>query len=183
MKLAVTVDGETRTFEVDLERGVIRWEGRELPAKVVQDSFARVELEIAGEKFLVEGWPAGPTDVPGPLVANGERFVASLVRSVVAPPPPPPGAPTRPAPTPAAEPAAPAEGGTVVVPPMPGRVVEIRVREGEAVAKGHVLLVLEAMKMRNEVLAPVAGTVTAVKVQVGSNVRAREPMVVLAPAA
>jgi biotin carboxyl carrier protein len=83
----------------------------------------------------------------------------------------------------AAEPQAPVVGGTVVLPPMPGRVVEIRVREGEKVAKGHVLLVLEAMKMRNEVLAPVAGTVTALKVQVGSNVRAREPMVVLSTSA
>jgi|HubBroStandDraft_3_1064219.scaffolds.fasta_scaffold229013_2 biotin carboxyl carrier protein len=183
MKLAVTVDGETRTLEVDLERGVVRWEGRELPAKVVQDSFAKVELEIAGEKFIVEGWPAGPTDVPGPLVANGERFAASIVRSAVAAPPPTPDAPARVPPPSAAEPQAPVVGGTVVLPPMPGRVVEIRVREGEKVAKGHVLLVLEAMKMRNEVLAPVAGTVTALKVQVGSNVRAREPMVVLSTSA
>ncbi|HXQ93997.1 MAG TPA: acetyl-CoA carboxylase biotin carboxyl carrier protein subunit, partial [Thermoplasmata archaeon] len=60
-------------------------------------------------------------------------------------------------------------------------VVELRVREGESVVKGQVLLVLEAMKMRNEVVAPVAGRVASLPVQVGSNVRAREPLAVLAP--
>jgi biotin carboxyl carrier protein len=64
---------------------------------------------------------------------------------------------------------------------MPGRVVEIRVKVGEEVTKGQVLLVLEAMKMRNEVLAPVPGVVATLRVEVGTNVRAGEPMVLLRP--
>jgi biotin carboxyl carrier protein len=182
MKLEVTADGEKRTFEVDLDRGVLRWEGRELPVKVVQDVFAKVELEVAGEKLIVEGWPPGFPDPPAPLVVNGERFAAAVARSSGAT------FATRPRPAPAAPAGAPsppvsAGEGTPVVPPMPGRVVEIRVRAGETVTKGQVLLVLEAMKMRNEVVAPVAGTVASIRVEVGANVRAREPMVVLTPAA
>ncbi|MCI4333562.1 MAG: biotin/lipoyl-binding protein [Thermoplasmata archaeon] len=180
MKLEVTVDGETRTLEVDLERGVLHWKGREVPVKVVQDGFARVELEIAGEKFVVEGWPPGNPLPPGPTSVNGERYSATLVRSSASPVgkvptlTPKPAAPPTPASRPSGE-------GTPVLPPMPGRVVEIRVRVGEDVAKGQVLLVLEAMKMRNEVAAPVTGTVAAVHVTVGANVRAGEPMVLLTP--
>jgi len=180
MKLEVTVDGEARTVEVDLDRGVLRWNGREIPIKVGPDGFARTEIEIAGEKFAVEGWPPELADPPGAVVVNGERFAAAVVRSaggahVPSRPSAPVGlpAPSAPAPTSA--------GGTVVLPPMPGRVVELRVREGESVVKGQVLLVLEAMKMRNEVVAPVAGRVASLPVQVGSNVRAREPLAVLAP--
>ncbi|HEV8049856.1 MAG TPA: biotin/lipoyl-containing protein [Thermoplasmata archaeon] len=180
MKLAVTVDGETHTVELDLDRGLLRWKGRDVPVKLGPDAFAKSELEIAGEKFVVEGWPPGNPDPPGPVVVNGERFVAAIVRSSGTTPSvsaPVPNASTA---APAASPAPPS-GGTVVLPPMPGRVVEIRVHEGDTVAKGQVLLVLEAMKMRNEVVAPVAGRVTSLPVPVGANVRAREPLVVLAP--
>lgn len=180
MKLEVTVDGETRTLEVDLARGILHWKGRDVPVKVVQDGFARVELEIAGEKFAVEGWPPGNPLPPGPMAVNGERYSATVVRS---------NAPVRsggpaPAPAVAAKPSptvAHSGAGTPVLPPMPGRVVEVRVSVGEDVAKGQVLLVLEAMKMRNEVAAPVTGKVAAVHVTVGTNVRAGEPMVLLTP--
>jgi glutaconyl-CoA/methylmalonyl-CoA decarboxylase subunit gamma len=74
-------------------------------------------------------------------------------------------------------------GSIPILPPMPGRVVELRVHDGEAVAKGAVLLVLEAMKMRNEVTAPADGVVRDVRVREGANVRARETMLVLVPKA
>jgi len=64
---------------------------------------------------------------------------------------------------------------------MPGRVVEVKVREGEAVVKGAVLLVLEAMKMRNELTSPIDGVVRDLRVREGANVRARELMLVLVP--
>jgi biotin carboxyl carrier protein len=180
MKLEVTVDGEARTLEVDLERGVVPWKGRDMPVKVVQDGFARVELEIAGEKFVVEGWPPGNPMPPGPLAVNGERYAASVVRSAAPPTAGRAAAAPPPAAKPAPSPGSPGEG-TPVLPPMPGRVVELRVRVGEEVTKGQVLLVLEAMKMRNEVVAPVAGTVATVRVEVGTNVRAGDPMVLLRP--
>ncbi len=57
-----------------------------------------------------------------------------------------------------------------IKPPMPGKVVEVNVREGDAVTEGQVLLVLEAMKMQNDLKSPVAGTVAKVHVVNGANV-------------
>jgi pyruvate carboxylase subunit B len=63
---------------------------------------------------------------------------------------------------------------------MPGKVIELRVKDGDRVEAGTVVLVLEAMKMRNEVTTPVAGTVRGLRVSAGANVRAREPMLYVA---
>ncbi len=57
--------------------------------------------------------------------------------------------------------AAPA-GGTPVKAPMPGNLLDIKVSNGQAVKKGDVLVILEAMKMENEISAPQDGTVTVV---------------------
>lgn len=53
-------------------------------------------------------------------------------------------------------------GGTPVKAPMPGNVLDIKVSNGATVKKGDVLIILEAMKMENEIVAPVDGTVTVV---------------------
>ncbi len=72
--------------------------------------------------------------------------------------------------------------GRAVRPPMPGKVLEVRVRNGEKVRAGQVLLVVEAMKMRNEVTAPIEGEVSELHVVPGANVAAREVLLrVLAP--
>lgn len=68
------------------------------------------------------------------------------------------------APAPAAAPAAPAQtapvGGESVNSPMPGNILDVKVANGAAVKKGDVLMILEAMKMENEIVAPCDGTVT-----------------------
>ncbi|MCI4325825.1 MAG: biotin/lipoyl-binding protein [Thermoplasmata archaeon] len=181
MRLDVAIDGETTTVEVDLDRGTVRWNGREVPLKVLKDALGKVELEVAGERLVVEGWPEATPDAPPVVVVSGEQY-RTIVKRVGA------GNAPRPVPstgTPTAivsGPVAPSiPGGTPVAPPMPGKVVELRVREGDRVGKGQVLLVLEAMKMRNEIAAPVAGRVADLKVSPGSNVRAREPMLTLVP--
>lgn len=66
-----------------------------------------------------------------------------------------------PAEAPKAAPAVPA-GGTQVKAPMPGNVLDIKVSNGQSVNEGDVLVILEAMKMENEIYAPCAGTVTVV---------------------
>ncbi len=66
------------------------------------------------------------------------------------------------APAPAAAPAAAPAGGEEVTSPMPGNILDIKVANGAAVKKGDVLLILEAMKMENEIVAPCDGTVTVV---------------------
>lgn len=63
--------------------------------------------------------------------------------------------------------------------PMPGLVVNVLVKEGQAVEAGMVLVILESMKMQNELRAPFAGVVQAVNVQNGDNVEKREVMVVV----
>lgn len=72
-----------------------------------------------------------------------------------------------PAPAPAA--AAPA-GGEKVASPMPGTILSVNVSNGQAVKKGDVLFILEAMKMENEIMAPCDGTVASVSVTKGAAV-------------
>lgn len=64
-----------------------------------------------------------------------------------------------------------------VKPPMPGKVVEVKVKEGQVVAEGEILLVLEAMKMQNDLKSPMAGTVRKINVADGANVEATTVMV------
>lgn len=79
-----------------------------------------------------------------------------------------------PAAVPAAAPATPVAaapaGGTVITCPMPGTIIDIKVSAGQAVAEGQVLVIFEAMKMENEIVAPCAGTVAAINVNKGDSV-------------
>lgn len=73
--------------------------------------------------------------------------------------------------------AAPAAGGVTITSPMPGKILGIKAAAGTAVKRGQVILLLEAMKMENEIVAPQDGTVASVNVAVGDMV---EPGAVLA---
>ena len=96
----------------------------------------------------------------------------------VAPPAAPPAPAPVPAPAPAPAPAAPANGEKVTA-PMPGSILSVNVQVGSAVKKGDVLLVLEAMKMENEINAPCDGTIQSVNVSKGSAVQAGELLCVI----
>ena len=69
-----------------------------------------------------------------------------------------------------------------IKPPMPGKIVEVKVKEGQTVAEGDVLCVLEAMKMQNDLKSPMAGKVAKVHVSDGSNVEAGTILMELEPA-
>ena len=62
---------------------------------------------------------------------------------------------------------------------MPGNILKVNVAAGQAVKSGDVLVVLEAMKMENEIMAPKDGTVTQVLVSKGSTVDTGAPLVVI----
>ena len=76
-----------------------------------------------------------------------------------------------PAPVASAPVAAPA-GAQTISAPMPGNILKVNVTNGQAVKKGDVLMILEAMKMENEILAPSDGTVSSVNVAQGASVEA-----------
>ena len=80
----------------------------------------------------------------------------------------------------AAPAAAPAAAGAVKVnAPMPGKILAVKTSVGAAVKKGDVVLVLEAMKMENEIVAPQDGTVASIAVSVGASVESGEVMLTL----
>jgi len=63
---------------------------------------------------------------------------------------------------------------------MPGKIVLLKAKAGQVVKRGDVLLVLEAMKMQNDIMSPAEGTVLEVCVSEGDNVKTGEEMVILA---
>ena len=80
----------------------------------------------------------------------------------------------------AAKPQAAAAAGSVKVnAPMPGKIVAVKANAGDAVKKGQVILVLEAMKMENDIVAPQDGTVAGINVAVGSMVESGETLATL----
>ena len=85
-----------------------------------------------------------------------------------------------PAAAPAPQPEVPAGAGSAVRAPLPGTINAVSVTVGQAVKKGQTVVVLEAMKMENEILAPRDGTVAQVVVTKGATVDTGAPLVVLA---
>ena len=91
---------------------------------------------------------------------RGAAAVASAPIIAAAPAP----APAAPAPAPAAA------GGQSVDAPMPGKILGVKASAGQAVKKGQVVLILEAMKMENEIVAPQNGTIATINVNTGDSV-------------
>ena len=75
--------------------------------------------------------------------------------------------------------AAPVAGGEKVTAPMPGTVLDVKVAQGASVKKGDILLILEAMKMENEILAPCDGTVKQVVAAKGASVNSGDALIVI----
>jgi len=115
-----------------------------------------------------------------PVNVNGKDYSVELEDAPVAAPAPAaqPAATPAPAAAPAAKPAA---GGAEekVVSPLPGVIIEVSVKEGQAVKAGQKVAVLEAMKMENEISAPKDGTITAIHVHKGDSILEGAPIVSL----
>ena len=114
-----------------------------------------VEVE-AGQAMLVDEYEAyspAPAAAPAPIAAAQAAAPATTAPSIAA--------------------------GEVVKSPMPGNILKINVTVGQKVAEGDALLILEAMKMENEVAAPKSGTVAQIIVSKGAVVETGAPLVVL----
>ena len=113
------------------------------------------------------------------LVEDMGGAQAGYAPAAVAPAPATP----QPAPAPVAAPipaAAPAPAGaSVVEAPMPGKILKISVAVGASVSSGDVLLILEAMKMENEISAPAGGTVREIRAREGDSVNTGDVLIVL----
>ncbi len=92
---------------------------------------------------------------------------------------PAPAAPAAPAAAPAAAAAAAPAGGEKITSPMPGTILSVNVSNGSAVKKGDVLMILEAMKMENEIMAPCDGTIASVNVTKGASVNTGDLLCVI----
>ena len=102
-------------------------------------------------------------------VEEGFTGAASAPKAAASAPKAAPAAAPKAAPAPAAAPAG-AAGAVAVTAPMPGKILGVKASAGQAVKRGQVLLILEAMKMENEIVAPQDGTVATINVAVGDSV-------------
>ena len=122
------------------------------------------EVEVEeGSAMLVDEYELAAPAAPAPVAAAAPVAVAA--------------APAAPAAAPAA---AGLVAGEVVKAPMPGNVLKINVAQGQTVKEGDVLLVLEAMKMENDITATKSGTVAQIVVAKGAVVETGSPLVVIA---
>ena len=118
------------------------------------------------------------------ITVNGKAYDVSVeeVGAGSAPAAPAPAAPAAaPAPAPAAAPAAPAAAGAgeKVTAPMPGTILDVKVSNGDSVSKGQVIMILEAMKMENDIVASCDGTVTSILAKKGDTVNSGDTLVTI----
>ncbi len=116
------------------------------------------------------------------ITVNGTAYDVAVeeLGSVATAPVAAPVAVTPAAPAPAAAPvvavSSGAEGAVKVSAPMPGKILAIKANVGQAVKKGDVVMVLEAMKMENEIVAPSDGTIASINVAVGDSVESGDTL-------
>ncbi len=120
------------------------------------------EVEVEkGEAMILDEYEAKSPVPPAPVAAAPVAVAAAPSAAA-----------------PAAAPAA-AASGTVVAAPLPGNIFAIKVKEGDAVKSGDVLIIIEAMKIENEVCAPSDGVVKQIAVSKGAMVATGDTLVVI----
>jgi len=113
-------------------------------------------------------------------VEAGDVISAPAIVTPIAAPVVTPAAPAAPKAAPAAAPKVTgSEGANKVTSPMPGTILDVKVSVGQAVKKGDVICVLEAMKMENDIPAPCDGVVASINTQKGASVAANDVLATL----
>lgn len=143
----------------------------------------KFKISIDGTQYLVEMEEVGaPTPTPADAAPAPVPVAAPAPAPAPAPTPAPaPAAAPAPAPEPAPAPAAPAVAGSFAqTAPMPGTILDIHVKVGDTVAANQPVMVLEAMKMENEVVAEQAGTIASINVEKGAMVNPGDTLFTLA---
>lgn len=128
-------------------------------------------ITVNGKTYQVEVEEVGGTvSAPAPRPAVSQAPSAAPAQAP---------APVVQKPAPAAAPQEVPAGGSAVNSPMPGTILDIKVTVGKAVKTGEVLMILEAMKMENEIMAPHDGTVASISAVKGASVNAGDVLIVL----
>lgn len=134
----------------------------------------KFNIKVNGQAYEVEVEEVAGGFAPAPVVPVAAA-PAHAVAPVAAPAPEKAEAKAAPAPAPVAAPA----GGTQLKAPMPGTVIDFKATNGAAVKKGQTILILEAMKMENEIVAPADGVITFVASK-GASVNTDDLLAVIA---
>lgn len=134
----------------------------------------KFNIKVNGQAYEVEVEEVTGGFAPAPVVPVAAA-PAPAVAPVAAPAPEKAEVKAAPAPAPVAAPA----GGTQLKAPMPGTVIDFKATNGAAVKKGQTVLILEAMKMENEIVAPADGVITFVASK-GASVNTDDLLAVIA---
>ena len=134
----------------------------------------KFNIKVNGQAYEVEVEEVAGGFAPAPVVPVAAA-PAPAVAPVAAPAPEKAEVKAAPAPAPVAAPA----GGTQLTAPLPGTVIDFKATNGAAVKKGQTVLILEAMKMENEIVAPVDGVITFVASK-GASVNTDDLLAVIA---
>lgn len=161
LRYGFTLGGRTHHVVIeehaDGPRFVVEGTALEPKVKVLSDGY---EVRIDGKTFRFRMQHGRIEDENGPMDVHVRRARPELVRA---------GGKGR-------------RADGKIKPPMPGKIVEVHVKEGADVQEGSPLVVLEAMKMQNEIRSPLAGTVVKVHVAAGQNVEVATVLVEVQPA-
>jgi len=131
----------------------------------------KFRVRVNGKEYEVEVEELAASPSDGAAVSTYQRPTpAAQPAPTVAKAPPRPAAPAAPT----------ADGAETIAAPMPGTILEVKVQAGERIAKGQILMILEAMKMENEILAPHDGAIAEVRAVKGASVNAGDTLVVFA---
>ena len=135
-------------------------------ASVVEKEDGKVEVTVNGKAYTVEVEREAPKAKPVKVQAPAAPKAAAAA---------PAAAPAAPA-----APQAPTAGAKTVNAPLPGNIVKVTATVGQAVKPGDVLVVMEAMKMENNIVAESEGSVSRILVQVGQTVQSGDALVEIA---
>ncbi|MDY4762316.1 acetyl-CoA carboxylase biotin carboxyl carrier protein subunit [Streptococcus thoraltensis] len=131
----------------------------------------KFKISVDGKEYLVEMEEIGGTPAPAAQLPSAQPQPSAPQAPVVE-------APVEPAPAPAAAPSAPA-GADALSAPMPGTILKVLVNVGDTVSENQPLMILEAMKMENEIVASSAGTVSAIHVTPGQTVNPGDGLITI----
>lgn len=135
----------------------------------------KFNITVNGTTYEVDVEEVGGAAPVARPVAQPARQAAPAAAPVQAPTPA-----VAPAAAPASKaPVAVGEGATTIVSPMPGTILDIKVSVGSMVNRGDNLLILEAMKMENDIMAPVGGKVVSINTTKGASVNSGEVLIVI----